>query len=59
MQAAGADPVSHSPALDSGCSELVQMHMTVLQLCEACDLGVTCPSNLLKPNNRPRQSRFA
>jgi hypothetical protein len=54
VEAAGADPVSHSPALDPGCSELVQMHMAVLQLCDASDLGVTHPSNLLKPNNRPR-----
>jgi hypothetical protein len=59
VQAARFDTVGYSASLETGGPELLEMNMAVLQLRQARQFGVAGPANLLKPNNRPSQSRFS
>ena len=59
VESTRADPMKHSAAADAGAAQLVEVEMTVLQLGEPHDLGVSGSVDLLKRNNRPGEPRFA
>jgi hypothetical protein len=58
VQSTGASAVSQGVSADAGRPELLEMHLAVLQLRQARDLGVTPASNQLKPTNRALELRI-
>jgi hypothetical protein len=55
MESTGADAVSEGVSSDAGGSELVEMHVAVLELCQSRDLEIAAAANRLKPTNCARE----